>query len=47
MQNPLFLANIEKIIMRSKSGRERLAIVAKNVEARRKALAEAAKAKAS
>jgi hypothetical protein len=47
MQNPLFLANVEKIIMRSKSGRERLAIVAKNVEARRKALAEAAKAKAS
>jgi len=47
MQNPLFLANIEKLIMRSKAGRERLAIVAKNVEARRKALAEAAKAKAS
>jgi hypothetical protein len=47
MQNPLFLANIEKVIMRSKTGRERLAIVAKNVEARRKALAEAAQAKAS
>ncbi|HWX94447.1 MAG TPA: hypothetical protein VNY29_17595 [Terriglobales bacterium] len=47
MQNPLFLANIEKLIMRSKTGRERLAIVARNVEARRNALAEAAKAKAS
>lgn len=47
MQNPLFLANIEKLIMRSKTGRERLAIAAKNVEARRKASAEAAKAKAS
>jgi len=47
MKNPLFLANIEKVIMRSKTGRERLAIVARNVEARRKALAEAAQAKAS
>ena len=47
MQNPMFLANIEKVIMRSKTGRERLAIVARNVEARRKALAEAAQAKAS
>lgn len=47
MQNPLFLANIEKVIVRSKTGRERLAIVARNVEARRKALAEAAQAKAS
>jgi hypothetical protein len=47
MQNPLFLANIEKVIMRSKTGRDRLAIVARNVEARRKALAEAAQAKAS
>jgi hypothetical protein len=47
MNNPLFLANIEKVIMRSKTGRERLAIVARNVEARRKALAEAAQAKAS
>jgi hypothetical protein len=47
MQNPMFLANIEKVIMRSKTVRERLAIVARNVEARRKALAEAAQAKAS
>jgi hypothetical protein len=47
MQNPMFLANIEQVIMRSKTGRERLAIVARNVEARRKALAEAAQAKAS
>jgi len=47
MQNPMFLANIEKVIVRSKTGRERLAIVARNVEARRKALAEAAQAKAS
>jgi hypothetical protein len=47
MQNPMFLANIEQVIMRSKTGRERLAIVARNVEARRKALAEAAQARAS
>jgi hypothetical protein len=46
-QNPHLMVNIEKLIMRSKTGRERLAMVAKNVEARRKALAEAAKAKAS
>ncbi len=47
MQNPAFLANIEKLITRSKTGRERLAMVEKNVAARRKALAEAATAKAS
>ena len=47
MQNPVFLANIEKVIMRSKTGRDRLAIIARNLEARRKALAEAAQAKAS
>jgi len=47
MQNPAFLANIEKVITRSKTGRERLAMVEKNVAARRKALAEAATAKAS
>lgn len=47
MQNPLFLANIEKVIMRSKTGRERLAIFTRNLAARRKAMAEAAQAKAS
>ncbi len=47
MQNPAFLANIEKLITRSKTGRERLAMVEKNVAARRKALAEPATAKAS
>jgi len=47
MQNPVFLANIEKLITRSKAGRERLAMIEKNVEARRKAVAEAAVAKAS
>jgi hypothetical protein len=47
MQNPLFLANIEKLITRSKAGRERLAMIQKNVEARRKAVAEASAAKAS
>jgi hypothetical protein len=46
-QNPLLLANIEKLIMRSKTGRERLALIQKNVDARRKALAEAPAAKAS
>jgi len=47
MQNPQFLANVEKLITRSKTGRERLAMIQKNVEARRKAVAEAAAAKAS
>jgi len=47
MQNPQFLANVEKLITRSKTGRERLAMIQKNVEARRKAVAEAAGAKAS
>jgi hypothetical protein len=46
-QNPQLMLNIEKVIMRSKNGRERLAVVAKNVENRRKSLAEAAQAKAS
>jgi len=47
MQNPMFLANVEKLITRSKTGRDRLARIQKNVEARRKAVAEAAAAKAS
>jgi hypothetical protein len=47
MQNPMFLANVEKLITRSKTGRDRLAMIQKNVEARRKAVAEAAAAKAS
>jgi len=47
MQNPMFLANVEKLVTRSKTGRERLAMIQKNVEARRKAVAEAAAAKAS
>lgn len=47
MQNPAFLANIEKLITGSKTARERLATVQRNVEARRKAVAEAAAAKAS
>jgi hypothetical protein len=47
MQNPLFLANVERLITRSKTGRERLAMIEKTVAARRKAMAEAAAAKAS
>jgi hypothetical protein len=47
MQNPQFLANVEKLITRSKTGRDRLAMIQKNVEARRKAVAEAAAEKAS
>jgi len=46
-QNPLLVANIEKLITGSKTGRERLAQMRKNVENRRKALAEAPAAKAS
>ena len=47
MQNPAFLANIEKLITRSKTGRERFAMIEKNVAARRKAVTEATAAKAS
>ena len=38
-QNPLFLANIEKLV-RSKKGQERYKIIARNVENARKARAE-------
>lgn len=44
MQSPGLFSNVEKVIMGSKAGRERLKIVAGRVEGRRKAMAEAAKA---
>jgi hypothetical protein len=47
MQNPQFLANVEKLITRSKTGRDRLAMIQRNVDARRKVAAEASAAKAS
>jgi hypothetical protein len=47
MQNPAFMANVENLITRSKTGRQRLAVIEKNVDARRKAVSEASAAKAS
>ena len=44
MQSPGLFSNVEKAIMSSKTGRERLKMVSARVAARRKALAHAAKA---
>jgi hypothetical protein len=44
MQSPGLFSNVEKVIMSSKSGRERLKTVSARVATRRKALAEAARA---
>ena len=45
MQSPGLFSNVEKVIMSSKTGRERLKTVSARIESRRKVLAEAAKAK--
>jgi hypothetical protein len=44
MQSPGLFSNVEKVIMQSVAGRERLKTVSARVAARRKAMAEAAKA---
>jgi hypothetical protein len=44
MQSPGLFNNVEKVIMSSKTGRERLKTITARVEGRRKALAESAKA---
>jgi hypothetical protein len=44
MQSPGLFANVEKVIMSSKAGRERLKAVSARVESRRKAMAGTAKA---
>jgi hypothetical protein len=44
MQSPGLFSNVEKVIMSSKAGRERLKTIAARVESRRKAMAETAKA---
>jgi hypothetical protein len=44
MKSPGLFGNVEKVIMSSKTGRERLKTVSARVAARRNALAEAAKA---
>src|SRR5207248_5840047 len=44
MESPGLLSNVEKVIMNSKTGRERLKVISGRVESRRKAMAEAAKA---
>jgi hypothetical protein len=44
MQSPGLFSNVEKVIMSSKTGRERLKTVSARVATRRKALAEAARA---
>ena len=44
MQSPGLFSNVEKVIMSSKTGRERLKMVSARVATRRKALAEAARA---
>lgn len=44
MQSPSLFSNIEKVIMSTKAGRERLKTIAARVESRRKAMAETAKA---
>jgi hypothetical protein len=44
MQSPGLFSNVEKVIMQSEAGRERLKTVSTRVAARRKAMAEAAKA---
>jgi hypothetical protein len=44
MQSPGLFSNVEKVIMQSEAGRERLKTVSARVAARRKAMADAAKA---
>ena len=44
MQSPGLFSNVEKVIMQSEAGRERLKTVSARVAARRKAMAEVAKA---
>jgi hypothetical protein len=44
MQSPGLFSNVEKVIMQSEAGRERLKTVSGRVASRRKAMAEAAKA---
>jgi hypothetical protein len=44
MQSPGLFSNVEKVIMQSEAGRERLKTASARVAARRKAMAEAAKA---
>lgn len=44
MQSPGLFSNVEKVIMQSEAGRERLKMVSARVAARRTAMAEAAKA---
>jgi hypothetical protein len=44
MQSPGLFSNVEKVIMQSEAGRERLKTVSARVAARRKAMVEAAKA---
>ena len=44
MQSPGLFANVEKVIMSTKAGRERLKTITARVESRRKAMSETAKA---
>jgi hypothetical protein len=44
MNSPTLFGNIEKVILGNKAGRERLKLISARVEARRKAMAEVAKA---
>jgi hypothetical protein len=44
MQSPGLFSNVEKVIMSSKTGRERLKTITARVESRRKAMSETAKA---
>ena len=44
MQSPGLFRNVEQVILGSKAGRERLKLVSARVEARRKAMTQAAKA---
>jgi len=44
MQSPALFSNVEKVIMSSRTGRERLKMVEARVAARRKMMSEAAKA---
>jgi hypothetical protein len=47
LQSPTMMSNIEKVIMKSKASRDRLKMVEERIALRRKAMAEAAVAKAS
>jgi hypothetical protein len=44
MQSPGLFSNVEKVIMSTKAGRERLKMITARVESRRKAMSETAKA---